>query len=36
MARFGVKVEVSDPESFKLLDNNKDAYIKYKEKLRLC
>ncbi|CAD8186949.1 unnamed protein product [Paramecium octaurelia] len=35
-ARFGVDVEVSDPESFQLLDNNKDTYIKYKEKLRLC
>lgn len=30
MARFSVDVEVSDPESFKLLDNNKDVYIKYK------
>lgn len=31
MARFGVDVEVSDPESFKLLENNnKETYIRYK------
>ncbi|CAD8120758.1 unnamed protein product [Paramecium sonneborni] len=34
-ARFGVDVEVSDSESFKLLEN-KEIYNKYKEQLKLC